>query len=171
MKRSLIEECVKLMCEEDCGRSDFPTMLYRVGSLDGMRDSPKGLFFTANPSYLEGNMELGPRYSATNARAYSLKPGSRVFDPEAEFELYEPYGWDNIRVLTSDLDRFGIEDETDFDMDPKYGTTSTEGLAIAGRKLGYDATVIRGVPRRQESAEYDEYAVYNPDSVISCDAP
>lgn len=138
-------------------------MLYRVGGIDKMLDSRKGLFFSTNLDYFRNNDNLGKDYSPEKARRYRLLPNAKVFDPAKEFEYFDPNSWWDIRCMMSDLNRFGIEDECDFEMDEEYGVTSTDGLALAGKKLGYDATVIRGIPRdRWMHNPFDEYAVYNP---------
>ena len=137
-------------------------ILYHEGVVDPlrMRNSLMGVFFATRPDYFVQH----PYITFTkNIQQYLLLPTARVWDPLTDFELFEPEGWDKIRCLQSDLDRFDIWDECDWELDAKYGITSTDGLGFAGKKLGYDATVIRGV--RYRHGTFDEYAVYNP-SVI-----
>ena len=78
---------------------------------------------------------------------------------------YNPREGYNFANLLADLDKFGIEDECDWEVDEGYGITSTDGLAIAGKRLGYDATVIRDI--FYHHGYFDEYAVYNPDIIKS----
>jgi len=146
--------------------SDVGITLYRVGPIDYMVSSPVGIFFTPDLSYLDGNPNLGPDYSHTKAKKYKLLPTARVWDPAKEFEYYSPDSWSSILCKASDLQRFNIDDECDYEgLNDDYGITSTDGLAFAGKKLGYDATLIREVPWDSSTyyhTRYDEYAVYNP---------
>ena len=134
-------------------------ILYRDGEVEGLENSRMGVFFTTDLAYLTNNQNLY-NHSHLNAKRYLLLPQAKVWDPASEFEYYDAWSWDNIVCTLSDLERFGIEDECDYEMDEGYGVTSTNGLALAGKRLGYDATLISDVCLF--GSAYDEYAVYNP---------
>ena len=134
-------------------------ILYRSGSTDPdtIANSDRGVFFTTGPDYFDNHPYITFK---EEFRRYVLLPNARVWDPKSEFEFYEAENWDKIVCRISDLEKFGLEDECDWEIDEGYGITSTDGLAIAGKELGYDATVIRDVWYFHGS--YDEYTVYNP---------
>lgn len=134
------------------------TILYRVGDIDTMSSNSCGVFFATKLSYFNYNEYLG--YLAENAHKYLLSPQAKIWDPARDFQVFNIYSWSNIVCLMSDLDKYGIEDECDYEIEDEYGVTSTDGLALAGKKLGYDATVIHGV--WYDNEQFDEYAVYNP---------
>lgn len=136
--------------------------LYRSGSVDPdvMRNSDRGVFFTTSPEYFINHTKMD---FTEDFKQYLLLPNARIWDPSAKFDLFEVDGYDYICCLTSDLEKFGIEDECDWELDEGLGVTSTDGLAIAGKQLGYDATVIRDV--WYAHGHFDEYAVYNPNVI------
>ena len=143
--------------------SNIGIILYRDGSIDYMEVSPTGVFFTTDLAYLKNNEDMGDFGSAERAETYLLLPQAKVWNPAIEFKYYEPWGWGNIVCTVGDLEKFGIDDECDWEIDEGYGVTSTDGLAWAGKQLGYDATLISDVPRNHGWGErFDEYAVYNP---------
>ena len=109
--------------------------------------------------------DLGSTYSPNKAKRYLLNPKAKIFDPAKLFKVFKPISYDNIQVLVSDLEKYGIEDECDFELDDKFGVTSTDGLALAGKELGYDGTIIRNIPRFNEVNGFDEYAIYNPEDI------
>jgi hypothetical protein len=137
-------------------------ILYRSGNTKPsvILNSDRGVFFSTDPAYFVNHSQMD---FPEETRKYLLSPTAKVWDPAKEFELYEADSWSNIVCLMTDLEKFGIEDECDYEIEEKYGVTSTDGLAIAGKNLGYDATVIRNIWYRHGA--FDEYAVYNP-SVI-----
>lgn len=153
----ITSEGVEELCVEDDSEG---IVIYRIGKIDHMADSKEGLYFTSDPAYFDHN-DYFVGYSPDQAESYVLLPNARVWDPAAEFEYFDPNGWSDIRCMMSDLEKFGIEDECDFEMPEDEGVTSTEGLARAGKKLGYDAAVIRGIPMLRGKT-IDEYAIYNP---------
>jgi len=137
-------------------------VLYRVGSTDPniIANSDRGVFFTTDPDYFDNHPKMT---FDEDYKQYLLFPNARVWDPEKDFKVFDNDGYDKIYCLISDLDKFNIYDECDWEIDEGYGITSTDGLAIAGKKLGYDATVVRDI--WYHHGRFDEYAVYNP-SVI-----
>ena len=134
-------------------------ILYRDGEVEGLENSPMGVFFTTDLEYLNNNQNLY-NHSHTRAKRYLLLPQAKIWNPASEFEYYEAWSWDNIVCTTADLEKFGLYDECDYEIDEGYGVTSTTGLAEAGKRLGYDATLISDVCLF--GPHYDEYAVYNP---------
>ena len=144
---------------------DKGLILYRVGNIEQMSDSKLGLFFSTDLNYLKNNHDLGSTYSPNKAKRYLLNPKAKIFDPAKLFKVFKPISYDNIQVLVSDLEKYGIEDECDFELDDKFGVTSTDGLALAGKELGYDGTIIRNIPRFNEVNGFDEYAIYNPEAI------
>lgn len=134
-------------------------ILYREGSLDPlrMRNSLMGVFFSTDPAYFVTHPYIN---FSEDIQRYVLLSTAHVWDPAEDFEIFKPEGWDKILCLKSDLDKFGIWNECDWDLNEKYGITSTDGLGFAGKQLGYDATVIRNV--YYHHGKFDEYAVYNP---------
>lgn len=137
-------------------------IIYRSGSVDPnvIANSDTGVFFANDPGYFHNHNQMT---FTEPYKQYLLLPNARVWDPAKEFEVYEAESWGCIFCLMTDLEKFGLSDEYDYEMDEAYGATSTDSLAIAGKELGYDATVIRDV--WYAHGYYDEYAVYNP-SVI-----
>lgn len=135
------------------------TILYRSGSIDPavILNSDRGVFFATSADYFNNHSKMS---FTDKVNAYLLLPSANVWDPQADFTVYNSDSYDRIFCLLSDLACFDIEDESDVDMPDGYGITSTDGLAIAGKKLGYDATVIRNI--WYHHGYYDEYAVYNP---------
>lgn len=138
--------------------SSTEVVLYHEGPIDPirMRNSLMGVFFATNPEYFTQHPYIN---FSKNINQYSLLPNARVWDPATDFKLFEPEGWDKILCLKSDLDRFDIWDECDWEIDEQYGITSTDGLGFAGKRLGYDATIIRNI--WYPHGTFDEYAVYN----------
>lgn len=141
-------------------------ILYRSGSIapDIILNSDRGVFFTSDASYFDNHPKM---QFDEDFQKYLLLPTARVWDPSAEFDMFEIDGYDKICCLISDLDKFGIDDECDWELDEKLGVTSSDGLAIAGKKLGYDATVIRNI--WYHHGTFDEYAVYNPSVIRTLD--
>ena len=135
------------------------TILYRSGSTDPniIANSTKGVFFVTDPEYFNDHpyMDFDEQY-----KQYLLLPSARVWEPEKEFEVFEINNWDYISCLLSDLEKFGLYDECDWEIEDGYGVTSTDGLAIAGKKLGYDAMAIHHI--YYHHGYFDEYVVYNP---------
>lgn len=137
------------------------TILYRSGSVEpsAIANSDRGVFFADSPKYFYKHPYINFEKMEPYKR-YMLLPNAKVWEPEKEFEEFVVNSWDYIGCLISDLEKFGLEDECDWEMDEGWGATSTDGLAIAGKELGYDATVIRGVDYHH--GYFDEYAIYNP---------
>ena len=133
-------------------------ILYRDSVVDPLRmkNSTYGVFFTTNSDYFVDHPYIN--FTGDTYR-YLLLPSANIWDPAAEFELFKPEGWDKILCLSSDLDRFGLYDECDWELDDHYGITSTDGLGFAGKRFGYDAVVIRNV--YYNHGRFDEYIVYN----------
>ena len=137
---------------------DREVILYHEGIVDPlrMRNSLMGVFFATAPDYFVEHPYITFQHEI---QRYLLLPSANVWNPKADFEMFEPEGWDKIRCLKTDLDKFGVADEGDWKLNNTYGITSTDGLGFAGKRLGYDATIIPGV--RYLHGTFDEYAIYN----------
>lgn len=137
-------------------------ILYRIGNTEPsiISTSPMGVFFANKPDYFYNH----PKMNFTgDFKRYMLAPNALVWDPAKDFTVFDNDGYDKIYCLLSDLDKFGLEDECDWEVAEGYGITSTDGLAYAGKRLGYDALVIRHI--WYQHGYFDEYVVYNPDVI------
>lgn len=134
-------------------------IIYHEGVVDTcrMRSSTMGVFFASDQNYFVQHPYIN---FTKDIKRYILNSTAHVWNPANDFKLFEPEGWDKIYCLKSDLDQFDIWDECDWELDEKYGVTSTDGLGFAGKRLGYDAIVIKNV--RYPHGTFDEYVVYNP---------
>lgn len=152
-------------------------VLWRVWTDDGKKDSPppesfhsdRGVFFASNPEYFKYQTILG--YQNLTSVPYLLKSGVKVFDQLDENSEIGSKAiintWSDIRLPGPIMRKYDIEDECDFEMDGDFGVTSTDGLGIVGRKLGYDATVIKNIPSDHgwDGKVYTEWVVYDSKNV------
>lgn len=144
--------------------SMYPTLdKNRYESVNG------GVFYADDIDYFKAS-DTG--YSAKDAKSFFMNPDG-FFDPLSEMKDVVVNGWSDILGRRSDFERFDIEDESEGDRG-KYRNgeeicqTSTDGLALAGQRLGYDGVVLKDIPTNT-SKTYSEYAVFNSNSVKSAE--
>lgn len=144
MRFRLVEKIESLTINEDL-------TLYRVGDVDS------GTFFADSLDYYDHSMT---GYSRKDAKAYSVDlSATKVFDPMKEFG-WEPYTWSNVVGKIEDFENYGIEYESE--EGDEYGYTSTDDIAYAIQKLGYDMLILRDI--RGDNGwgpAFNEYVVYN----------
>lgn len=117
-----------------------------------------GIYFASDLDYYDGS-ETG--YDRNDAKCYLLYGNAKLFDPMKMFST-AVHLWSWITMDISDMERFGIEDETDWEEKEGLGNTSTQGLADAGKRLGYDGTILRDIPNDHGWGKpFTEYALYN----------
>ena len=130
--------------------------VYRVGQVDNTGEF--GIFFTFDTGYYEKSRT---GYDKKNAVEYVLDLNSNIWNPIKELNLQVETWW-NIIGLTSDFEKYGIEDEADYDIDEKWSVTSTEGLAYTGKCMGYQAVYLEGIPNDGGwGGKFDEIAVFD----------
>lgn len=146
--------------------NNYTIPVYRVDSREDGNDSWSNStrFFADDLSYFDKS-DTG--YSKKDAKKYLLNTKDfKVFDPMRELDL-EADTWSTIWGTIGEFDSFDIywecEDEDLDEDDPDYMVyTSTDDLAEAGRRLGYDVTILRDIPNDHGWGEpYTEYAVHN----------
>lgn len=150
----------KITLKED-GRLPGSVVAYRVGDVDQAISRP--IFFTNDLSYYD-HSQTG--YEKKDAERYSIElRGHKVWDPMTELGLSADT-WATVWGKVGDFRRLGIgydySDEMDDDELPDNWVvyTSTDELAFAGRRLGYDVVVLRDIPGDNgRGPKYDEYAV------------
>lgn len=129
--------------------------VYRVGQVDDFKD---GLFFAFNLSYYDKSMT---GYKKENAVEYLLDLNADIWNPMDELKL-EIEGWTHIYGLTSDFDKYNIQEDDELEATEGYSVTSTDCLAAAARRLGYQAVYLRGIPNDSGwGDDYDEIAVFD----------
>ena len=137
----------------------YSKRMYRVDDLG--RNSfvdTNGVYFASDVDYYDGS-ETG--YKRSDAKCYLLYGNAKLFDPMKMFRTVVN-SWSWITMDISDMERFGIEDETDWEEKDGLGNTSTQGLADAGKRLGYDGTILRDIPNDHGWGKpFTEYALYN----------
>lgn len=146
---------------EGCSRLPDSVVAYRVGDVDQIIDRP--VFFTGDREYYK-HSQTG--YDGGSAERYSIElKGHKVWDPMAELGL-DAETWATVWGKVGDFRRLGIEYDYSDDMDDGelpddwVVYTSTDELAFAGRRLGYDVVVLRDIPGDfGYGPSYDEYAV------------
>ena len=155
--------------------NNYTIPVYRVDSREDGNDSWSNStrFFADDLSYFDKS-DTG--YSKEDAKKYLLNTKDfKVFDPMRELDL-EADTWSVIWGTIGEFDNFDIywecEDENLDENDPNYMVyTSTDDLAEAGRRLGYDVTILRDIPNDHGWGEpYTEYAVHNSRCVKLADA-
>jgi len=152
----------KTLAERTQRTSEGDIILYRVGDLDFDR-AKYGLFFVDDLGYYTSH-DQATSYKAKDAKRYVLSSEARVWDPVKELGLEVEY-WSKIIGLMSVFKKYGIEDECDYEMDERYGVTSTDGLTIVGHRLGYDAMVVRETACISPGNYANEYVVFNKDMI------
>lgn len=154
--RSIIRESLKeySRIQHRLGSGWIPA--YRSGEL---KNYSQGIFFAFDRDYYR-HSDLGPE-KKKNVCKYLINMDSKIWDPVRELGL-NVYSWSRIDGRTEDFERYGIEDGCDFEMSEEFSVTSTDGLAAAGKKLGYQATIIRDVGQTiGNGVEFDEICVYD----------
>lgn len=150
-------------------KNDYDTVVYRVDTYAGDRTQfkDKSVFFTDSLDYFDKSMT---GYKKEDAKKYYINLHDfKVFDPVNELNL-DADTWSTIWGSVEDFDEYDINYEFSDDSsdDEIFAFTSTDDLAEAGRKLGYDITIIRDIPNDYGRGEkFTEYVVHNSNAVKS----
>lgn len=166
-------ETAQRMVDEAAEAAGFEQKVYRVDEYSGNRNRYKnvfgGVFYAESLDYFD--------FSDTGHRREKAKPffinTTGFFDPMNEMRNLIVNSWGDILGRQSDFEKFDIEDETHEDRG-QYNdgeeilVTSTDGLAIAAQRQGYNGVILRDVPQNNGKA-FTEFAVYNSNSVKSAD--
>jgi hypothetical protein len=132
--------------------------LYRVG------DVGKGTFFADNLDYYDHSMT---DYNKKDAKAYSIDLSSaKVFDPMKDLG-WDANTWSDIEGKVKDFEKYNIYYESD--EGDTWGHTSTDDIAYAIQKLGYDVLILRDI--RGDNGygpAFNEYVVYNTNLLTPC---
>lgn len=150
----------------DCLRESHPNgsninedlTLYRVGEVGS------GTFFADNLDYYDHSMT---DYNKKDAKAYSLDLSSaKVFDPMKDLG-WDANTWSDIEGKVEDFEKFGIDYESD--EGDTWGHTSTDDIAYAIQKLGYDVLILRGIRGDHGyGPAFNEYVIYNTNLLTHC---
>lgn len=141
-------------------KKDGKLHVYRVGDIATGRNYP--MFFADKLEYYDYS-ETG--YGKEGAEEYILTlDGFKVWNPIEELGL-TPYSWSDIRGPIEVLEENGIYVEMDWDDeidgDGKVyheASTSTDSLAMAGKRKGYDIIILKDIPV-DFGPYFTEYAV------------
>ena len=166
-------ETAQRMVNEAAEAAGYAQKVYRVDAYEGDKTRYKnvqgGVFYAESLDYFD--------HSDTGHRRADAKPfflnTTGFFDPMNEMRNLIVNSWGDILGRESDFEKFGIEDET-FDDRGQYNdgeeilVTSTDGLAYAAQKQGYNGVILRDIPQNDGRA-FTEYAAYNSNSVKSAD--
>ena len=159
--------CTRMLREAASARGygNAQPMLYRVDP-DFWRHgyafhADDGLFFAGDKGYYKYSTT---GYDADSAFRYVMQDSARVFRPLDEIPNTYAMSWSDIRMPLETCERLGLEDENSEPDIYESGeaVTSTVGLAMLGRRLGYDATEM-DIP--QYMGHFREFAVYDSHTV------
>lgn len=157
--KSIITEVIDEFVHATIGENKW-IPIYRVGEIE---KSEFGYFFAFDLDYYD---YTDTSYKRKDAKRYLLNMNAKIWDPVKELNL-DVISWSRIDGLTKDFEKYGISDETDWEMDEKYSSTSTDGLASAAKRLGYQAVIIRSVPQcrrpwyNDDDSGFDEICIFD----------
>lgn len=130
--------------------------VHRVGQVEDFREW--GLFFAFDLDYFDQSMTS---YKRTEAVEYLLDLNAKIWDPVTELNL-EVDSWSAIYGLTTDFDKYRIAENDEYEAIEGYSVTTTDDLASAGKRLGYQAVYLTGIPGGAGWGDnFDEIAVFD----------
>ncbi len=163
------------MVKDAARAAGYTIPLYRVDATSGLDKNKyqdtEGVFYAGDLEYYD-NSDTG--YKAVDAKEFLLASNTYIWNPIEELGL-EANNWSDILGPKSVFDKYEIEDEADTNRGTWNGEevyqTSTDGLVMAAKRMGYEGVVLKGIPQTG-SYNYDgftEYAIFNSDRVKSAD--
>lgn len=163
--RQILRETLEEFAHAEIGSGKW-IPIYRVGQIE----KGCGFFFAFDTEYYDFS---DTAYRKNQAVKYLLNMDAKIWDPVAELDL-DVISWSRIDGRTKDFERYGIADECTWEQPEEISSTSTDGLAMAGKNLGYQAVIIREVPQTRrpynpkEGYGFDEICIFDTSIIKKC---
>lgn len=133
--------------------------LYHIGSLE-----KPILFFADDKDYYKDSQIT---YKPEEIKEYNINfTNAKIWKPIDDLNLSVD-NWSTIWGKVEDFKKYNIAFEYSDDvaeedlLDNFLVYTSTDDLATAGKKLGYDATILNNIASPFTDTKYNEYIIYN----------
>ena len=150
-------------------KNNYNIKVYRVGE-DEKEYKNSTRFYASSLDYFDYS-DTG--YDKNDAKPYLLNlTDFKVWNPIKELKL-NVNSWSHIEGRIKDFEKYNIYylDYDDVDEDFEFGYVCTDDLADAGRKLGYDVTILENIPSNHGWGDnFTEYAVHNSNAIKSINA-